>query len=546
MNLEELISKYLDSELSEAEDKELRHLTATDSNARMRFDALVSLHMAYKEDAESIEPPANLVTKTEQTVKLQMLLKKDAAMIVPPSGLVSSTEDKILAMMAEDEDNKVIPFPFLIPNKKLYGMAAAIALFFFFTVFDIQDRMFETQTTGNINPVETALIQSDIIPESTDKLATLAPTDEAAGEIALASDRSAAGTVAGAGNLSRPTSSVGIVEPANMKTSVSLAMSSDNDIKSNYNIRIINARAVFVAENTPSFASVEKKSKRMLSEPSISEAGNTEPSLSEANVSEEEDIASATDEHMIEPNSIFPASSMYSGTADASDVNSLHSSASLARTVPTETYNHKRISANDIVPGYAEQKYYKGGEEIRVTSFFGTDLLRNGIAAADDIVVSHISQSVAYPVNDYSTIGAEIGYSSYDYIEDSNNMKVSGFHAKTTSGIEASGALPSGYSGSREFLMNKTKQIFWGSIFYEITIYNSQDFSLSGRIGAGSSSEGPLGFGKVFAGYRLFSGFHLTLGAEGRMFVAKLPSLTGTGDDLKSSATLVYGFQIDL
>jgi hypothetical protein len=38
----------------------------------------------------------------------------------------------------------------------------------------------------------------------------------------------------------------------------------------------------------------------------------------------------------------------------------------------------------------------------------------------------------------------------------------------------------------------------------------------------------------------------LTMGADGRMFVAKLPSLTGTGDDLKSSATLVYGFQIDL
>ena len=531
MNLEELISKYLDSELSEAEDKELRHLTATDSNARMRFDALVSLHMAYKEDAGSIEPPANLVTKTEQTVKLQMLLKKDAAMIIPPSGLVSSTEDKILAMMAEDEDNKVIPIPFWLPNKKLYGMAAAIALFFFFTIFDIQDQMFDTQRYVNVDPVATAAIQENMIPEATVKSDNLVTTDNADKNSNI-SDRSTKRPAI----IKNASSSARNVEPANINSSDLALMTNDlAETANSKGIEILNARATYVAGNMPSPAPDNKKSKLM-----VSNSGLSKPD------SGEEDIAAANDEQLIDPNGLVVPPSRHTGTAAVSAMNNLSVSESLARTVPTEALNHKRISANDIVPGFIEQNFYKGGEDIQVTSFFGTDLLRNGIVAADDIVVSHISQSVAYSINDYSTLGAEIGYSSYDYVEDSNNKKVSGFQAKTTSGIEASGAVPTGHAGPRDFLMNKTKQIFWGSVFYEIKLYNSEDFSLSGRIGAGSSSEGPLGFGKVFAGYRLFSGFHLTFGAEGRMFVAKLPSLTGTGDDLKSSATLVYGFQIDL
>ena len=89
--------------------------------------------------------------------------------------------------------------------------------------------------------------------------------------------------------------------------------------------------------------------------------------------------------------------------------------------------------------------------------------------------------------------------------------------------------------------------MIWGAVFYEQSIFNSSSLNLDGRIGIGTTSmESPLGYGRLFAKYQLFSGVYLTLGAEGRMSIFKFPKEFNNPDKLKSSVSLIYGFQIKL
>lgn len=73
MNLNELISKYLDGELVEEEDNLLRSLLSEDDKAREQFDSAVTVHMACRDDAESIEPPKEFVRETEEKILMKIL-----------------------------------------------------------------------------------------------------------------------------------------------------------------------------------------------------------------------------------------------------------------------------------------------------------------------------------------------------------------------------------------------------------------------------------------------------------------------------------------
>ncbi|MGA2296094.1 MAG: hypothetical protein ABSG15_00920 [FCB group bacterium] len=73
MSLDDKISKYLDGELSEEEDFFLRHEVSKNPTAREKFDASVGLHLAFREDAESVFPPEDLVQSTEDIVLMKIL-----------------------------------------------------------------------------------------------------------------------------------------------------------------------------------------------------------------------------------------------------------------------------------------------------------------------------------------------------------------------------------------------------------------------------------------------------------------------------------------
>lgn len=86
MNIDNLISKYLDGELSEAEDLKLRNIITSNDKARDIFNSYIDLHIATKEDAKSIQTPADLKSETEDLV-LMTIMKATAAPAKVTSGL---------------------------------------------------------------------------------------------------------------------------------------------------------------------------------------------------------------------------------------------------------------------------------------------------------------------------------------------------------------------------------------------------------------------------------------------------------------------------
>lgn len=73
MNIDNLISKYLDGDLSEAEDLKLRNIITSNEKARDIFNTYIDLHIAAKEDAKSIQTPLDLKSETEDKVLMAIM-----------------------------------------------------------------------------------------------------------------------------------------------------------------------------------------------------------------------------------------------------------------------------------------------------------------------------------------------------------------------------------------------------------------------------------------------------------------------------------------
>lgn len=73
MKLDDLISKYLDGELSYEEDIHLRNLLKNNPDAKAEFDSAVLINSAIREDAQSIKAPQDFLKNTEDLVLMRIL-----------------------------------------------------------------------------------------------------------------------------------------------------------------------------------------------------------------------------------------------------------------------------------------------------------------------------------------------------------------------------------------------------------------------------------------------------------------------------------------
>lgn len=183
----------------------------------------------------------------------------------------------------------------------------------------------------------------------------------------------------------------------------------------------------------------------------------------------------------------------------------------------------------------------QSNSEVEVSSIYGLDFL-NGDLNVEKINISHFSQSIAYAINTDERFGVELGLSSYSYIDKgvvNVEHKLGGI-----SGVES---YEGGYDFSigypQEIRINTDKQLFWGSIFYENSFFRISDFAFTGRIGLGGSSEGAMGYGRLYAEYILFDGLKLTVGTEARMFDANFSNFGKDENLFKYSAALLYGIE---
>jgi len=76
MNLDELISKYIDAELAPEEDSNLREFISESESARDIYDRSVGIHLAMREDSRAIKPPVDLVRETEAKVMMSIMALK--------------------------------------------------------------------------------------------------------------------------------------------------------------------------------------------------------------------------------------------------------------------------------------------------------------------------------------------------------------------------------------------------------------------------------------------------------------------------------------
>ncbi len=98
-----LITKYLDGDLTSAEDRALRDLLSEHPDAKIAFDESVAIHHAIREDAETLVAPPELVDQTEEAVLMRIFGEAPAATVSAPvaeSGLRRRLVSSMLLLLA--------------------------------------------------------------------------------------------------------------------------------------------------------------------------------------------------------------------------------------------------------------------------------------------------------------------------------------------------------------------------------------------------------------------------------------------------------------
>jgi hypothetical protein len=114
MNLEELISKYIDGNLSDDEDRSLRLEVSQNPATKELFDDSINIHFAFKEEAQNIYPPDDLVSKTEDLILM-----------------------KILASQPIIDERPAVGIPLFMRMRHTFTLVSIILLIFVYNISDL-------------------------------------------------------------------------------------------------------------------------------------------------------------------------------------------------------------------------------------------------------------------------------------------------------------------------------------------------------------------------------------------------------------------------
>ena len=471
MELDDHISKYIDGELNEEEDVLLRKLLSEDDFAREKFDSAVNVHLAMKEDSQSIEPPEDILRQTEDIVLMKILASQPI----------------------------VIERPFFWRRSQV--LAAMIVFFIFSFVFQIDD-----MTLGSLGK-KLGIQNSELIKQDNETPSSLAITNN---NLAASSGRIINSRVRSyAVDISR-------AEPAGSLSSITeVGGRGYND-----DFQPVDDNEMSAEKKTEVMAEVSSQPPS----PVVNNIVNNEPQNEESK----------------------PSVALYSLPAekDRTEIQ--------IKDGKSEINNSNILLANKTKPAEIvglplPMRPGATNTEVVFSSFLGTDFVRTGLGDGEKMEITNFSQSIAYTINNDEKMGIEIGYSEYAYLEKvvltSPYQPVSRIETQvieTSELVFPIGADLFEYSMTIE----NQRQMVWGSAFYERSLIKSDDLSLEGRVGLGMSHDGPLGYGRLFGKYAVLKGISVTVGTEGRLFQANIPG-ESMGRRLKSTATVIYGFQIN-
>ncbi len=472
MNLDDLISKYLDGELLEYEDNELRSELSENPASKEAFDEAVIINSALRDDAGSINPPQDFLLETEEKILMKILSSYPVS--------------------ADTVYKKAKP-----KTKYFVTAVAAVILFGFIRLGDgFPERENHTGYGSALESYKNGLDEEMVT------YTFVAPDNAQRGINARALSNRHNSFIAD--NDNRHTERI------------------KNHVANNDELLLADANINNMSDNGKS----RNVNDGILATDILSEKSNSAALWDEA---ENLDISSPiTDYHLSQLNN-----------ASLSGSRPGPFSASMPR---------QMTSALSVYDDYSA-----GSSEIIVTSFLGTDLLKS---EGDNVKMAfnHISQSLAYSFTEDDRMGIEFGYTEYSVTDviggavqasqtlavPNKAIKINKQKVQAAEGFNSSQGSP--VFVREPYVYNHNKQMYWGAAFYERTFINTSGLALNLRLGVGSSSDGALGFGKLYANYSIFSGFNVTIGTEGRLFAARLSS-NENKEALRKSLSLIYGLQ---
>ncbi len=495
MNLDELISKYLDGELTPAEDVELRKLLSEDIAARRAFDSYVLIHAALREEAKSILPSEELVTRTEDIVL----------------GKIMAEQSSAAAVAAAPRKMRRFAYPAL----------AAVFLLVFAVL--LSDSIFFTDKGNDNNNIALDLIgQRERLLGNAAEISDI-ETQDLTEAIDLA--------------VSIPTE---IYQGGSGAASISLKTKFD-----------YSPVAKISKENAPAAAKEVNQNDLAVHLSSQS----TDIAINDVTV--DDDMLIGKDLKLGQDSKFAIDITDFEDLSAANNPD-LGSFIILDDKIPTDESYHfspnlniyNTHPSNDNFGDGNENYFYGPRSEVNLTTFFGTQLFDGGFAGNSPKAVMNFSQSVAYKLNKKQQFGLDFGFTKYTY-DYTTKVLLPGLSSgesfkREYDMMEIRETGPGGNYIEFPLTLEIQHQMIWGAGFFDQNIVSGDKFNMNGRVAIGGSNDGPLGYLRIYGKYNLFKWLSLNLGVDGRLFWWNDPAFGDAAGPVKSSLSVIYGFEIKI
>lgn len=444
MNLDALISKYLDSELTPLEDEKLRELLSADKFARDVFDSSVELNYELKQDAANILPPEDLVRRTEDLVLMKIL----------------QNTPQIAAQKANPKRRR----------RFVPAFSALLAVMFIANVLQISDSFRLGNLISFNNSNEPTALDNKTLTQ-----------DVAENNINLTNEKKE------------------IAANADTKSAVNNLNHLQENIK-----------------NSPKDFEIAMQ----------------------AATAEGEQLMLNDSKFELEPANIQNTSSDYK--ANYNDSKQVASASIQSHNANLSASLHPQIRMQGVsqsMPGSVIWEFIDINE-VQASTFLGTTLFSGGLKEKK-VSVNHFAQSIGYAITPSFRAGLEVGLTELTFDEMVKTNILIG-SPKPESMIEIADIPGNGERIVIYANMEKRKELWWFAPFVEYSFLTNSAYSISGRSGIGLSSDGMLGYGRLFGKYQVIGGVYVTFGIEGRLFQSVY---SGTQRAMNSNVSLIYGLQ---
>lgn len=417
MNLDLLISKYIDGELTESEDKLLREMIINEPYAKELFDRAINVHLLIKEDSSSIETPPELKFAVQSYI----------------NSLTQSNNHKT-------KSNKRLKFNKLAKTMPILILLIAI-------VFRIDDGINNHTTTqsnyDNIYVQENSSYEiTKTEPHNQNKIQNVYKTTKSPVKVTKPSD---------------------LTENLHIPLNFEAQGNEQNEI---IDLTLIDEAGLFSKENENNINNIQRDIKN-----------------------------------------------------------------SIASTIESETYKPEPNLLNIL--NFRTQSNY----DVTINSFLSSELYSS--ERDNDLkMITNLSQSISYSINNNERMGIEVGFREYSYKE---NFLVSVPISALPPNVKVEildHSFEKHYTYKSEVELNK--KIFWGAAFYESTIFKTNHFTFDTRIGIGSSNEGAMLYSRILSKYELFSGFSIAVGCSGMLYQSNFENFD---NQIQRAFLLTYGLQ---